>query len=132
MGWISVIGPLTSILLAFLGKLAFGEVNTFVSINLWLAVFAVLPIPYIHKAKIGGEKKIDASEGLNLFYAAPLQYFIFLILAVLSMLSVLFLSTAVSFVVLLICYLLIFADYFFLYQQNIKRKSHRIFRYDGH
>lgn len=136
VGWLSVLGPLTHIFLALLAKILFSIpvfstslLAKIISINIWFAVYSIIPIPFVHKFKIGGEKEFGTSDGLKMLFAAPLQYAIITTLIIMNII-VISLSTALNATVMaVISFVIILLVYHLLYKQHLKRKSHNIYKY---
>ncbi len=136
MGWISMFGPATHVVIAFLTKILSslnglqGEVLTqFVTINLWLAAYSILPIPFIHKFKIGSIKEFGTSDGLKLMTAAPVQYVVCLLLIFTDIYAIILLTAVNALTVILLSFLVMFVMYYFFYKQNLTYRVHGEYKY---
>jgi len=118
-GWISLLGIFTNIVLAVVFKILATipqisePMTTAMTINLWLAFYAILPIPLLDF------KGINSSEGLYLLYSSRWAYvgFFLLIMASLASLTVLSLISAVISVAVLTG--LGWILYYVLFEQNL-------------
>ncbi|MEK6887022.1 MAG: hypothetical protein AABW88_04265 [Nanoarchaeota archaeon] len=133
IGWISILGPLTNIILAAIVKtftfLPNALILKVISVNFWMALYGLLPIPFIHKFKVGGEKKFGTSDGLKLLYASPLEYAIVLVIMIINMVIVVNADKTISLLTTLICAVLIYITYNLFYKLNITRRSGREYKY---
>ncbi len=137
LGWLCLLGPLFSILLALIAKilipaqiLSESILMKVISTNLWIAVFSIIPIPYLHKFKPGGVKEFTTSDGLKLLYASPLQYLLVLVLVIFSGLTILASPLIIALIVTIVSFVLIWIVYAFIYKNNIKSQTqHRIYKY---
>jgi Zn-dependent protease len=119
MGWLSMLGVVTNIVIALLAKMittisSHQILTDLVVVNLWLALFAMIPIPYLD-----GFKRTGTSDGLKLLYAAPLEYFISVALLALSMYAILFLSVKNALYVMIGSLVLMYLTYYLFYKQNL-------------
>lgn len=136
VGWLSVLGPLSHIFLALLAKILFSVpflsgtlLEKIISINIWLAVYSIVPIPFAHKFKLKKEKEFGTSDGLKMLFAAPFQYLIITILVIIDVIIISLSTAANAAAITAISFAIIFLIYHLLYKQQLKRKSHKIFHY---
>lgn len=81
IAWISALGPITSIILALIVRILS---NSFlneillnaVTINLLIAVYSILPLPFIEGFNLTTLKKTGSSDGFNLMYHYPIEYIV--------------------------------------------------------
>lgn len=100
MGRLAALGPITYIVLAMICKALSGISPIFaeaMSINLWMALYAVLPIPFFEKIK-----EINGSEGLLLFASSRMAYVGTLLFVLTNMFSLLYFSVPVALLVSLV------------------------------
>jgi len=131
IGWLAILGPITSLMIALIAKLVFyGDFAAkIISINMWLALFAIIPIPFVHKFKVGGEKNFGTSDGLKFLYSSPMEYFIISILLIIDSIAIVALPNNIAVAVTIIVMLMIWAIYQFFYKQNIFRKREKAYLY---
>ncbi|HME86983.1 MAG TPA: hypothetical protein VKE88_01065 [Candidatus Nanoarchaeia archaeon] len=86
LSWISFVGILSHIILAGLAKIFLGfgifpeaVLRNFMGMNLWFALFSVLPIPLIHSFH-----KISANDGLTILYSSRMAYVATVLITALS------------------------------------------------
>lgn len=133
IGWISVLGPIVNVVIALLARLIFPVDDTLmisiVQANVWLALFNILPIPFVHKFIPGGEKKFGTSDGIKLLYASISQYLLVLVLIIIDSFVILLLNRTIALFVVVASLLIMRLAYYILYQQNVKRSSHSVYKY---
>ncbi len=121
MGWLSAFGVITNILLAALFKilLNLSFINQdfaimAISINLWMALYGILPIPFIKNMHA-----IDTSDGLNLLIGSRWAYVGVFALVISSIVAILFLPVISAVIATLFFTLFIWVMYYILYEQHI-------------
>ena len=134
MGWLSMIGPITLITIALIAKIILANFGgdllaNIIIINIWLAAYSLVPLPFVHRFKIGSKKEFGTSDGLKLLFAAPLQYFIVTILLVIDMFVISLSTASNAFITTLITFLIIFLIYYLFYRQHLSRGVHGIYKY---
>ena len=133
IGWLSILGPLTNIILAAIVKMLVFIPNSLIlkiiSVNFWMALYGMIPLPFVHKFKVGGEKKFGTSDGLKLLFASPLEYVIVLAIMIINAAIVVSADSIVSLLATLVCAVLIWIIYSLFYKINITRGSGKEYKY---
>jgi hypothetical protein len=126
MGWISGLGPIVNILLAMVFKAlsSISGISVFMNdamlINIWLAVFGILPLPLM-TLKSGKDwwEKINSSEGLTLLNATRLGFVFVLAFVITGALALILLPLISAIPVVLFSSLLVLLLYYITYEKNI-------------
>ena len=133
IGWLSILGPLTNIILAAIVKMLVFLPNSLIlkiiSVNFWMALYGMIPLPFIHKFKVGGEKKFGTSDGLKLLFASPLEYIIVTVVMVINAVIVVSADSVVSLLATLVCTVFIWLVYNIFYKLNITKGSGKNYKY---
>ena len=134
MGWLSVLGPLASIVIAVIAKLFTASnilnpliLSKLISVNLWIAVFSILPFPFVSDFK-NLRKWEGSTDGLKMFFASRIEYAIVLILIFLNALSVLLMPPKGAFYITIFFFILMYLVYYLFYRQNVKAPK-KMFKY---
>lgn len=133
IGWLSILGPLTNIVLAAIAKiftpLSAVLITKIIVVNLWLALYGMIPIPFIHKFKVGGEKKFGTSDGLKLLFASPIEYFLVFAVMIINSCVIVLSTNVISLLTTLISVVFIWIIYNLFYKLSIKRGSGKAYKY---
>ncbi len=124
-GWISIAGPITNLVLAAFFKV-FTPVPllehiavTAVSINLLIAFFGMLPIPFIEGFTFENLRKTRSSDGLQFLHSSLLEYLIVAISGLATGLAIWFSPPSYAIGTTLIFLVVVRGIYYIFYQQNI-------------
>ena len=138
MGWLSMLGPVANLTLALFGKLISSvpldefAVSKFIYVNLWLTVFGIVPLPFIHSFNYKHSLKVSefgTADGLKMLFASPLQYAVLAILFFLNIFLILLTPFSFALTAYVLSGVVIYLVYRLLYKHQIKRESDRIYMY---
>ena len=138
MGWLSMLGPVASLGLALLGKLILlvpvdeFAVSKFIYVNLWLTIFGIVPLPFIHQFNYKHSLKVSefgTADGLKMLFGAPLQYAILVVIFFLNIFAVLLVPFKYAFYLFVFSGIIIYLVYRLFYKHQLKRPSDRVYQY---
>ena len=140
MGWLSMLGPVSHLTLALIGKLLssvplFGEysIAKFIYVNLWFTIFSMVPLPFIYKFNYKHSEKISefgTSDGLKMFFGSPMQYTILLVIFFLNAFAILLVPFRYVFTLFILSAIVIYLVYRLFYKHQLRRQQgDKIFQY---
>lgn len=125
MAWISILGILTNVVLAAIFKILSTQILQEVmlkamNINLWLAFFGILPLPFIKISMFEPWwRNIDSSEGLSILYISRWTYVFAFAFIVSSILAIAYLPTMFGFITAIVFSAIVWWVYYVTVEQNL-------------